>query len=191
MKPVKLSSGMQAGLAFLIEITMLESSMPENECELPGHDSQAPRLFTAGYEGRNSANFIRSLQANSIDTVVDVRQRAASRNRDFAKTRLAASMSAAGISYVHLPKLGTPADLRTQYRNEELWLDSYLDLYGKYLDQQEEAIADLERRILAERCCLLCVEADPAICHRTVLANYLVDRSNGQLSVHNILTKKE
>jgi uncharacterized protein (DUF488 family) len=147
-------------------------------------------VFTAGYEGTNGQSFVQSLQANAINTVVDVRQRAASRNRDFAKTRLASLVTAVGISYVHLPTLGTPAELRTQFRSSELSLESYLQRYRQYLAQQEAVVADLERRIEIERCCLLCVEADPAICHRTVLANYLVERSSGQLSVHNILTKE-
>lgn len=190
MKTVKLSRGMLGGLAFLIEAIEMESPTQGTGHELQPSSQASQALFTAGYEGCNSADFIRSLQANGIDTIVDVRQRAASRNRDFAKTRLASSVIAAGISYVHLPTLGTPADLRTQYRNDELCLESYLHLYRQHLDRQEEVIADLERRIASEKCCLLCVEADPATCHRTVLASHLVKRSNGQLTVHNILTKE-
>lgn len=151
--------------------------------------SRSRTISTAGYEGCDPMSFVQSLQTNCIETLVDVRQRAASRKRGFAKTALSASANEAGVMYVHIPLLGTPATLREQHRVGDLNLETYLQLYREHLAEQEAIVVELERRIEIERCCLMCVEADPAICHRTVLANYLVERSNGQLSVHNILSK--
>src|SRR3954447_16855072 len=66
------------------------------------------RLSTIGYERATLSDVIGRLKAAGVDVVVDVRAVAASRRPGFSKTMLAASLSEAGVDYVHLRALGTP-----------------------------------------------------------------------------------
>ena len=66
------------------------------------------RFFTIGYEHTTQAGLIAALVANKIKTLVDTRDIANSRRAGFSKKLLAASLDAAGITYIHLRALGTP-----------------------------------------------------------------------------------
>ena len=74
------------------------------------------RLATIGYEGASVADFLDALRGANSDLLVDVRAVAMSRRPGFAKTALAANLRDAGIDYLHLRQLGTPADGRAAAR---------------------------------------------------------------------------
>lgn len=134
-------------------------------------------IATIGYEDTTVPRFLEALREAGVDLLVDVRAIAGSRRPGFAKTRLAENVGGIGIEYVHLRGLGTPAEGRAAARagrHEEMHA-----VYAEHL-QTPEAQADLER--LAElvrsgrRACLLCLEADPAHCHRSLVARALAER---------------
>ena len=85
-----------------------------------GHmDSRAKtarRVGTIGYQASTVDSFLAALGAAHIELVVDVRAVASSRRPGFSKSRLAASLAEAGIGYVHLRGLGTPATGRAAAR---------------------------------------------------------------------------
>jgi uncharacterized protein (DUF488 family) len=66
-------------------------------------------LFTIGYELALPDAVLGELKRAQIELLVDTRAVAASRRPGFSKRQLAAFLDAAGIAYVHLQKLGTPA----------------------------------------------------------------------------------
>jgi uncharacterized protein (DUF488 family) len=128
-------------------------------------------LVTIGYQLATPDNFIATLRAAGVDLVVDVRALANSRRPGFSRTQLSASLDVAGIGYLHLRGLGTPAEGRTAARAGRH--DEMRAIYREHL-ATPEALADLacllelvrsERRV-----CLLCLEADPAHCHRSLVA---------------------
>jgi uncharacterized protein (DUF488 family) len=101
--------------------------------------------------------------------VIDVRALPLSRRPGFSKTPLRAALGEAGIDYVHLKALGTPADGRAAAR-----AGRHEDLKRIYAGQLElpEAIAQAAMMIdLASEApsALLCMEREPAECHRTLL----------------------
>src|SRR5262249_882040 len=69
-------------------------------------------LFTIGYEQAKPAAVLNELRRTKIELVVDTRAIAASRRPGFSKHQLAASLDEVGIAYIHLQKLGTPAEGR-------------------------------------------------------------------------------
>ncbi|HZF69052.1 MAG TPA: DUF488 domain-containing protein [Gemmatirosa sp.] len=134
-------------------------------------------LATVGYEGTDVAAFLDALRAAEVALLVDVRAVASSRRPGFAKSRLAANLAGAGIEYLHLRGLGTPADGRAAARagrHAEMRA-----IFGAHL-ATDVAQADLD--VLAahvrdgRRVCLLCFEADPSHCHRTLVADALAAR---------------
>ena len=127
------------------------------------------KLFTIGYEATTVAEFIAALQNARVERVIDVRALPLSRRPGFSKTPLRGALAEAGIDYVHLKALGTPADGRAAARAGRLE-----DLKRIYTDQLElpEAMVQAEqmRELTAERpSALLCYEREPAQCHRSLL----------------------
>ncbi len=131
-----------------------------------------PRVWTIGYSGRELPEFIEALQAAGVRRLVDVRALAVSRRKDFAKTRLAAALEAAGIDYDHRPRLGTPAAIREVY-HASADFPAFSAAYEAHLATVGEAVAGLAATALDENVALMCLERDPAQCHRSVLAQRL------------------
>jgi len=129
------------------------------------------RIFTIGYEATTMAEFLAALHDAGVERVIDVRALPLSRRPGFSKSPLRAALNEAGIDYVHLKALGTPADGRSAAR-----AGRQEDLERIYADQLElpEAIVQAEQmRELAmdKPSALLCYERAPAECHRSLLLN--------------------
>jgi uncharacterized protein (DUF488 family) len=135
--------------------------------------AKTPLLFTIGYEQAKPAAVLDELKAAKIDLLVDVRAVAGSRRPGFSKRQLAASLDHAGIEYLHLQKLGTPAEGRAAARagdREMLW--KIFDKHIKGAEPQAE-LAELVDLIKSrQRIALLCYCRDPKTCHRSrIVAN--------------------
>jgi len=130
----------------------------------------APPLLTIGYEAGTQPGLIAALQAAGATVLADVRALANSRKPGFAKRGLAAALEGAGIAYWHLPALGTPAAGRVAARagrTAEMHRIFRAHLAGV---EPQAALAALAERTRREPVCLLCLEDDPAACHRTLVA---------------------
>ena len=136
-----------------------------------------PTLATIGYEGATVASFLDALRAARIGLLVDVRALASSRRPGFAKTRLAANLAEAGIDYLHLRGLGTPAEGRAAAR-----AGRHEEMRRVFAEQLATPDAQAELDVLAglvqgeRRVCILCFEADPRHCHRSLVAAALAVR---------------
>src|SRR3954454_18303552 len=73
-------------------------------------------LATIGYQAATVPSFLDALREGGVELLADVRAVASSRRPGFSKTRLAANLADAGIGYVDLRGLGTPADGRAAAR---------------------------------------------------------------------------
>ncbi len=143
----------------------------------PGAPAPPPRVATIGYEGTTVDLFLAALRAADVQLVVDVRALAMSRRPGFAKTRLAANLAGAGIAYEHLRALGTPAEGRAAARAGRH--AAMRAVFAAHL-AQPAARAGLDALVAhvgaGRRVCLLCFEADPAHCHRLLVAHALAER---------------
>jgi uncharacterized protein (DUF488 family) len=133
----------------------------------------AMKLMTIGYEAATQAAVIDCLKAAGAEVLIDVRAVASSRRAGFSKTLLAASLAAAGIDYVHLRGLGTPKAGRQAVRAGRV-----AEMHAIYEAHLAEPEAQLQLAqaldIARERAAaLLCYEADPAHCHRRIVAQRL------------------
>lgn len=131
-----------------------------------------PPLLTLGYEGADLDAFLGTLARHNVTLLVDTRERAQSRRRGYSKTALGLALGERGIGYLHLRALGTPPSLRKEYR-----LSGDFALlergYNAHLATQGEALEHLGELAARERVCLLCFEADPGACHRSLIARRL------------------
>jgi uncharacterized protein (DUF488 family) len=128
--------------------------------------------YTIGYQATSVEAFVASLRAQHIAHLIDIREVALSRKKGFSKTALSGHLQEAGIRYSHIRALGCPKLIRDQYRADGNW-EHYARGFTAYLGSQSTAIRDLVRTIEAERCCLMCFEADHTVCHRTLVAREL------------------
>ena len=134
-----------------------------------------PQLATIGYEAATVQSFVDALQRADIELLVDVRAVAASRRPGFAKTRLAAHLEEAGIGYLHLRGLGTPTAGRVAARageHAEMQRIFREHLGGLEAQQELDVLAAMVRQ--GRRIALMCLEDDPAHCHRSMIAAALV-----------------
>jgi uncharacterized protein (DUF488 family) len=135
------------------------------------------RIFTIGYEGTTVPEFIAALRNAGVERVIDVRALPLSRRPGFSKTPLRGALADAGIEYVHLKALGTPADGRAAAR-----AGRHADLERIYAGQLElpEAMAQSAQMLELVRekpSALLCMEREPAHCHRTLLIHAVAPNS--------------
>lgn len=130
-------------------------------------------LFTIGYEQARPDAVLSELKRAKIDLLVDTRAVAASRRPGFSKRQLAAALDEAEIAYIHLQKLGTPAEGRQAARTGDI--DSLWRIYDAHIKTPEAQAALNELLALiksGKRVALLCYCRDPKTCHRTrVVAN--------------------
>ena len=131
-------------------------------------------LATIGYEGATIREVLDALDDAGIDTLVDVRAVAMSRRPGFAKSALSAHLNERGIEYRHFRALGTPAEGRAAARSGHT--EVMHRIFREHL-ATEAAQAELSRLVDLVRdgkqVCILCFEADPAKCHRRLVAEAL------------------
>jgi uncharacterized protein (DUF488 family) len=135
-------------------------------------------VCTIGHSNRTIEEFIGLLKQNGIACVLDIRTVPKSRhNPQFGQDILPESLSAAGIGYRHLAGLG---GLRRPHKDSPNagWRNTSFRGYADYMQTDEfaqnvDAVAALAR---TTRCVLMCAEAVPWRCHRSLVADALLLR---------------
>ncbi|HYH89809.1 MAG TPA: DUF488 domain-containing protein [Solirubrobacteraceae bacterium] len=132
-------------------------------------------LWTIGYETLWPDALVAELEAAGVQRVLDVRLRPQSRRPGMSKTKLALKLAEHGIAYEHRRELGTPLEIRGLFRAGHL--EQAAAAYRAYAvasagDELDTLAAELPR----VRTALLCLEANPAGCHRRVVAELLRER---------------
>lgn len=137
-------------------------------------------VFTIGHSTHPLDEFVRMLDANGIRRLVDVRTVPGSRhNPQFGEKALAASMPEAGVDYVWMKELGglrhTPAGAPTV---NGAWRNASFRNYADYMQTPEfsAAIGELVVAAREQVVAIMCAEAVPWRCHRSLIADALVAR---------------
>jgi uncharacterized protein (DUF488 family) len=143
----------------------------------------ARKIFTIGYEQSRPDAVLAALKDAKVQILVDTRAVAASRRPGFSKRALSAALDEAGITYLHLQKLGTPADGRAAARAGRM--DVLWRIYDKHL-KTPDAIEDMDTLLAlvgsGKRVCLLCFEREPSHCHRSRIAGIVHERTGATVT---------
>jgi len=135
-------------------------------------------IFTIGHSTHPIEHFIELLRANGVEQLIDIRTIPKSRrNPLFNSDTLAESLRAARIRYVHMKDLGGLRHPRRDSVNTGWQNDSFRG-YADYM-QTDEFAAALARAIdLAKErpTALMCAEAVPWRCHRSLVSDALIAR---------------
>jgi Protein of unknown function, DUF488 len=145
--------------------------------------TEALWVGSVGYERfRLNTDLAERLRAAGVERVIDVRQLPISRRPGYAKSALGQAFADAGIEYVHVRALGNPKPTRDLYKSGQI--EEGRAGYGEYLvGEQRDALAGLVAMLREKRSALMCVEHDPATCHRTVIFEALGDELGIDLDV--------
>jgi uncharacterized protein (DUF488 family) len=142
-------------------------------------------IYTIGHSNRALEEFLRILKAHRIDRILDVRRFPVSRKwPHFDAERLAKTLAEAGVAYTGLPELGGRRKPRPDSRHTA-WRQEAFRGYADFTETPEfEAglarVVDLAR---GSRAALMCAEAVPWRCHRSLIADALVARGVEVLDV--------
>jgi uncharacterized protein (DUF488 family) len=135
------------------------------------------RIFTIGYEKATQAELIAALKTAGVTRLIDVRAVPLSRRPGFSKNILANGLREAGIDYVHLKALGTPAEGREAARKGRH--DDLARIYAGELELPEAIMQAAQMLDLAAEMpsALLCFEREPGGCHRSLLLQATAPRA--------------
>ncbi len=136
----------------------------------------APIVLTVGHSTRTLDEFIRLLQAHGVSRVVDVRTVPRSRhNPQFNKASLPRALKKAGLRYVHLAGLGGLRHAKRDSLNVG-WRNASFRGFADYMQtpEFEESLKELIQLATEERVVLMCAEAVPWRCHRSLIADALL-----------------
>jgi uncharacterized protein (DUF488 family) len=153
--------------------------------------SQAPiSISTVGHSTHPINDFIGILRAHGIRQLVDVRTMPRSRRvPQFNREALAASLQTAGILYRHMPGLG---GLRHPKRGSinTGWRNASFRGYADYMQTQEfhKNLEDLIEVAAEGPTAIMCAEAVPWRCHRSLIADALIARG---IQAMEILSAKQ
>ncbi len=146
-------------------------------------------VYTIGHSTRTIEEFIQILQSYEIQTVVDVRTIAASRhNPQFNEKELDKSLSRKGIGYTRMKGLG---GLRytTKVSVNTAWRNASFRGYADYMQtpQFAENVEQLIKIGGEKRTVIMCAEAVPWRCHRSLIGDALLIR---KVAVVDIISEK-
>ena len=135
-------------------------------------------VHTLGHSTLALEDFLRLLEAHSLDAIADVRRFPASRRHPhFAREPLAASLAARGVAYSWLPALGGRRGGRPDSPHVA-WRNAAFRGYADHMDSAEfrDGLDALLALAAAHRVAVMCAEAVPWRCHRQLIADALVVR---------------
>jgi uncharacterized protein (DUF488 family) len=147
-------------------------------------------IFTVGHSNKTLEDFLRVLQAHGVERVLDVRRYPASRKwPHFNAAQLAQTLPLSGIEAVGLSELGGRRRARPDSPHTA-WREASFRGYADFMDtpQFQEGLGRVVALAREKPSALMCAEALPWRCHRSLIADALLVRG---WSVREILSARE
>jgi uncharacterized protein (DUF488 family) len=157
-------------MVHLLATTVMSEIPPPREPHWP-----EGAIFTLGHSTLPIGSFITVLQAYGIERLVDIRTIPRSRhNPQFNGTALAESLKAERLEYVHMKALGGLRRPRKDSSNTG-WRNEGFRGFADYMQTEEfeAALSALIRLSRERRVAIMCAEAVPWRCHRSLVADAL------------------
>lgn len=136
------------------------------------------QLYTVGHSTRPLDELVALLRSFDVSTLVDIRTIPRSRhNPQFNGDALRSSLPSHGLQYVHLPRLGGLRRARKDSPNTA-WRNASFRGFADYMltDEFEAGLEELRALVAGGRVAVMCAEAVPWRCHRSLVADALTAR---------------
>ncbi len=151
--------------------------------------TETPTISTIGHSTRTWKDFLGILRAHGIQRIVDVRTIPRSRhNPQFNRELLSTKLRSARIGYVHLRKLGGLRHARRDSPNMG-WRNTSFRGFADYMQTPdfEKGLERLMKLAKQKNTAVMCAEAVPWRCHRSLIADALTVR---KIPVEDIMSAK-
>jgi uncharacterized protein (DUF488 family) len=148
------------------------------------------QVYTIGHSTHTTREFIKILKAYDIELLIDVRHYPGSRHvPQFGKARLRKNLLRHGIDYLHLENLGGRRSLLKDSHLNDGWRSEQFRGYADYMQTQafKEGLEELMKLARKRNVAILCAEAVPWRCHRSMIGDALLVHS---FVVIDIFTQK-
>ena len=146
-----------------------------------------PVVLTIGHSNRPLEEFLQMLAAHRVTLLADVRKMPRSRtNPQFNGDSLADNLAEIGIGYVSLLGLGGLRRGQADSPNGA-WQNASFRAFADYMltPEFDAALQEFLNRAVTQRAALMCAEAVPWRCHRSLIADALLVRG---IPVEHIMT---
>lgn len=149
--------------------------------------TEKSNLFTIGFTQKSAEHFFGLLATSSVKRIIDTRlnntgQLSGFSKRDDLKYFCRTILSA---EYVHWQESAPEDAMLRAYKKKDI---SWSDYTAEYLALLERRKVERNLNLVnSGTACLLCSEASPHNCHRSILANYLNKKSNYSITVQHII----
>ncbi len=150
-------------------------------------------IYTVGHSTHTIEEFIELLKAHDIEFVIDVRTIPKSRhNPQFNRDALEKSLEAAGIGYRHLPGLGGLRHARKDSINTA-WENASFRGFADYMQTEDfdRSLTELRELAKQQRTAIMCAEAVPWRCHRSLIGDALLARDIVVMDIMSARSAKE
>jgi uncharacterized protein (DUF488 family) len=140
--------------------------------------SAKPEIWTIGHSNRSIEDFVELLKAHGVEAIADVRSIPASRhNPQFAQKQLEKYLKKRGIGCEWFEDLGGRRHAKKDSKNLG-WHNASFRGYADYMQRPEFAagLERLEHYTRGRRVALMCAEAVPWRCHRSMIGDALLAR---------------
>ena len=126
-------------------------------------------IYTIGYTQKSAEEFFKLLIDNGVEQVVDIRLNNTSQLSGFTKKNdlIYFLRELADIKYMEIKMLAPTKEILNEYRNTKNW-ENYEKSFVELLEERDVQ-KNLDKRLLKDKFCLLCSEANPAYCHRRLV----------------------
>lgn len=135
-------------------------------------------IFTIGHSTRSTEEFTELLRIYNVKEIVDVRSIPRSRyNPQFNEDTLEQSLKQNNIKYKHLKKLGGLRHSKKDSINQG-WHNVSFRGFADYMATPEysEGLEELIKIASARETAIMCAEAVPWRCHRSLIADALIKK---------------
>lgn len=148
-------------------------------------------LFTIGHSTHSIEAFISILKNYDIECLVDIRHYPGSRHcPQFNKERLKKSLEKVGIRYLLMETLGGRRRVNRESDENAGWRNAAFRGYADYMQTKEfkEALVELMELTKKKTIVIMCAEAVPWRCHRSLVGDALLVRD---FVVDDIMSEKQ
>lgn len=159
---------------------------------MPTKIKNKEKIYTIGHSTRTISEFVDLLKAHEVKEVVDVRTIPKSRhNPQFNENTLHRSLNKKDIEYVHIAELGGLRHTTIESKNLG-WNNRSFRGFADYMSTQEfeKGMKLLEKIAHKKVTAIMCAEAVPWRCHRSLIADALSKRPKHQWAAFDIMSLK-
>ncbi|HIG22499.1 MAG TPA: DUF488 domain-containing protein [Henriciella marina] len=143
-------------------------------------------VSTIGFTQTTAEHFFERLKSSGAKKLIDVRLNNTSQLSGFAKAKDLKYFSwhLCGVKYIHRPELAPTQQILDAFKKDKGDWSVYRYKFLKLMDHR--AIENKLHKDLIEDSCLLCSEAKPHHCHRSLVCEYLNGKWGSQLRVRHL-----